>query len=221
MQTVQLTTNLVSMALSYERLVLKQRKLAEQEFLESKHGQLISNFKQLRLQHSLSLEDLSRLSYISKNALVRAEQGTYANPMPALLTYWLRRLPNLSELELLDGYEDFQLNQRARHPNYFGPTLLAVDPTESLHPFRQLRRQHISPVDKLLLPVGVDEVSRALCLPIDTLRYWEKKWRLQQSVPKLVQEVLSQIGYPRSEIRELSSRYRVWRESNNVVKVAS
>ena len=195
--------------------LISDRYKAELEYLDSVNGgQLICNFKQYRLRAGLSLLELSRQSHISKNGLVRAEQGTYANPMPALLNYWLRTNPNLTYLEVEDGYIDYQQSQRLRNFKFFGKSLIesTVSGVNDPHPFRQLRHRHVSPYDGEVLPVGVDQVSRALCLPVDTLRYWEQKWRLQKSVPKLVREGLLTIGYGRSEVSEFCDIYSEWRQ---------
>lgn len=192
---------------------LEQRRYdAEEEYLNSLHGPApINPFRQFRQASGLSLQGLAMQSGLSKNALVRAEQGTYKNPLPSLVSFWVNRpTVTLSELEITEAYEDFQFYMRKRNFHYFGPNL-----TYSLrspeHPFRQLRLQRLSRVDNKPLPVGPDEVSRALCLPVDTLRYFEKKYRLQQTVPSALTSALIFIGYTRPDVRSFCQDYEYWR----------
>ena len=183
---------------------------AHEDYLTNLHGpQILSPFKEYRTNAGLSLQGLSIQTGLSKNALVRAEQGTFSNPLPALSEFWQRRL-NISEFEILNAYEDYQFYMRKRNFHYFGSELL-YDHSLSEHPFRQLRQNRVSRVDGLPLPVGPDEVARALCLPVDTIRYFEKKFRLQQSVPKAILGTLIFIGYSRSDVHEFSKVYEIWR----------
>lgn len=199
--------------------VLQERWNAHENLLTNKYGPPpVCNFKHLRLQSNLSLAGLALQTGLSKNAIVRAEQGTYANPLPRLSEYYQRRF-NISELEITLGYEDFQAAQRQRHYHYFGDTLIYSE-LDQVHPFRQLRlSKHSLAHPDVLLPVGPDAVSRALCIPVDTLRFWEKKFKSQKSVPKLVVNVLNQIGYDRSTIANFCKAYEYWRTQHTGLKL--
>lgn len=203
--------------MQYSKALEANRHLKEEEYLNGIHGDPpVCVFKYLRINAGLSLGALGIQTHLSKNALVRAENGTYANPLPALLDFWVRKQNALNEPEIATAYEDFQHEQRRRHFHYFGPYLQdSYDVGFPNHPFRQLRRNRPSFADpETALPVGVEEVSRALCLPVDTLRHWEKKYRTQLSVPKAVLGVLNQIGYTQAEVQEYAADYTQWRREH-------
>lgn len=191
---------------------MKHTTLAQQRRVEAHEAELtrihgpvpINIFRQLRLSNDLSLQGLAIQTGLSKDALVRAEQGTYSNPLPTLTGFWVRR--GVNELVITDGYELFQYKMRLRNFHYFGVNLDDLyDLTLPVHPFRQLRKNRDP------FPVGLVALSQALCIPIDTLRYWEKKYRTQKTVPKQVVQVLSQIGYTQHEIQQFCRSYEVWR----------
>ena len=197
----------------------EQRRLeAEQLHLTKLHGPPpVCCFKTYRLHSGLSLQALVTATHLSKNAIVRAENGTYTNPLPSLVSFWERKL-GLSESEITDAYCEFQYYQRLRHFHYFGINLQnGYNTFVNVHPFRQLRKQRIAYHDLEIIPTGLDPVSRALCIPIDTLRYWEKKFRQQQTVPKLVIGVLLRIGYTQSEVQQFCRDYGDWRRENLTV----
>lgn len=198
------------------------RREAERAYLDKVHGPSEPCvFRTLRLNAGLSLQGLAIQTGLSKNALVRAEQGTYANPLPSLVEYWVSRLTSqVTELTIVESYEDYQYAQRKRFLHYFGPNLQAgYDPLDDLHPFRQLRHSRPSHVDFLPLPVGLTEVSQDLCLPVDTLRFWEKKFRSQQSIPKQVITALLMSGYTQYEVGQFCRDYELWRSSKTKLKL--
>lgn len=169
----------------------------------------INPFTHLRTRVNITIAELSRIAHIDEKALVRAEQGTYTQPLPSLVEYWIRRVPNLSTVDLNSDYEDYVTNQRNRHKFYFGRSLL-VDVNDQ-HPFRQLRAKRPSKHDNTALPVGLVECSRALCVPLDTIQFFEKKLS-QQSVPKPLKTALNQIGYTSDQLRQFESAYKEWRD---------
>lgn len=184
---------------------LKRRQLDDL----SRGPEPINPFKKLRTQSGYSLAGLSKLAHIDEKALTRAEQGTYTQPLPSLVEYWIRRIPNLSTVDLNSDYEDYVTNQRNRHKFYFGRSLL-VDVNDQ-HPFRQLRARRPSKHDNTVLPVGLVECSRALCVPLDTIQFFEKKLS-QQSVPKPLKTALNQIGYTSDQLRQFEFSYTAWRD---------
>lgn len=204
--------------MKYTTLREASRLQAEEAYLTKLHGPApVCVFRDLRKSAGWSLQDLAIQCGLSTNALVRAEQGTYSNPLPSLMDFWLRKYPQFTELSLRTEYEDYQYYQRKRYFHYFGPHLTLPPSLEiQSHPFRYLRKHRPSKVDELPLPVGPDEVSRSLCIPVDTIRYWEKKFRSQQSVPKQVNAVLLKIGYTQSEVRALNEFYVQWRQVHNI-----
>lgn len=169
-------------------------------------------FRKLRLGHDYKLSEFCKTVHVMRSAMIRLEHGTYANPLPSVTEWWVYSHGEcikcahleLTELKLANAYEDFQLNQRQQHLMYFGRTRHLhdiYDLNSDVHPFRQIRG------DK-----GVTQVSRDLCLPLDTLQFFEKRWVRQQSVPKLLCTVLNYIGYSNLEINQFKADYKAWRQ---------
>lgn len=194
-------------------LTLKERELDEQA-RTSKYGPPpINIFTELRERRDLTISDLSRISHIDPMALNRAEAGTYTNPLPSLVDFWVSQRASFSEIH--ESYSDFQLTQRRRHQHYFGPNLLLLNSDaqlETIHPFRLLRLRRPSLHDGSNLPVGNTEVSKALCVPLDTIQFFEKKYATQQSVPKSIKLALNQINYTDSQINDFENWYKRWRD---------
>ncbi len=167
-------------------------------------------FYMLRFQQDLTLERLSVHTRVDRKALSRLEDGLYTNPLPSVVTHWVRR-GLASEGELLESYADFQYAQRRRHLFFFGPHL-GVDYVSREHPFRQLRARRPSLIEPYhVLPVGLLECSRAMCLPVDTIQWFEKKWRNQQSVPKTMKAAFNEMGYSLDMIGNFEAYYKLWR----------
>lgn len=197
------------------------REAKHEYVLNEAHGPApINIFKQLRLGTNLSLQGLAVQTGLSKVALIRAEQGTFANPPELLMHYWVTRPKSEhSELDLVQGYEDYQYYQRKRHLFYFGTDLGHQYDVEDIpHIFRQLRHNRPSVADGKPLPVSLDQSCRDLCLPPDTIRFWEKRFRNQQSVPKQVVSVLLFLGYTQSDVQQFSRDYVKWRLDHKAVK---
>lgn len=172
----------------------------------------INPFMTLRTERGLSINQLQIATCVNNKALVRLEKGMYVNPLPRVVSYWVDH--NLiTEGELLSDYENFRYQQRLRHHFFLGASL-AVDITEPLHPLRQLRTRRPSLVDNQPLPVGLMDFCEALCLPLDSIQYFEKKYAVQQSVPKELKLALSQVGYTRQQISTFETHYSLWREKN-------
>lgn len=179
-------------------------------------------FTHLRKSQNFTHDHLSELSFIHRLTLIKAEQGIFAEPTPALVEFWVsyynqHTMPNdlqrifnagVSELAIVDRYENFQDEQRRRHHQYFGPRLNAnLERDDNLHPLRQLRKRHVLP------ELGTLEISKALCMSQATLQHWEKKWRAQQKVPKQFQVILMTIGYTKYEVNEFNEFYMEWRQA--------
>lgn len=169
----------------------------------------VNPFEELRLSQAFSYLELARASHIDVMAVKRAEWGTYAQPLPSLADYWVRR-NKIAYYDLTDQYTDFVTKQRARHKHYFGPNLV-TDPNLPLHPFRQLRERRPSLHDGLPLPVGLVECAKAICAPLDTIQFFEKK-ATQKSVPATIKAALHSLGYSTTQVRLFSDSYAKWRE---------
>lgn len=193
--------------------LLDQRRRERDELIRTeRYGPPPENpFKQLRVAKGLSLGDLTQYSKIDQRALSRLEAGLYTNPLPGLVQYWVAR-GAATEGQLLTDYEDFQYAQRKRHAWYFGPELI-VDLACDIHPFRQLRSRRPSLFNGEPLPVGLIECCEALCLPLDSIQFFEKKFRMQKSVPKNLLNALNVAGYTRQQLQNFESGYVQWREN--------
>lgn len=166
--------------------------------------ELINPFRALRLKNSLTLGELAAYSKIDIRALNRSEHAMYTNPLPGLVDYWVRR-GAISEGVLVSEYEDYQIGVRRHNRLLFGP-MLDFDPRSNIHPLRQFRQRK---------EFGLIELCKALCVPLDTVQYFEKKWRLQQTIPKGLLLALNQAGYSRAQLTEFQDGYKLWRTSQN------
>jgi transcriptional regulator with XRE-family HTH domain len=174
----------------------------------------INPFTELRLNRGLSINQLALSTRVNNKALNRLEKGMYVNPLPRVVDHWLS-VGVVTEGELLSDYENFRYLQRRRNMFYLGPSL-AVFTEHSVHPLRQLRSRRPSIVDpELQLPVGLFEFCEALCLPLDSIQHFEKKWRTVQSVPKELKLALNQTGYTREQISTFERHYLDWRRFNS------
>lgn len=171
----------------------------------------VNPFNKLRTDIELSANRLAQLSHVDRKAIARLEAGTYTSPLPSMVDFWVNR-GVVTEGELYADYENYQYQQRLRHEFYFGPTL-EFNLDNKVHPLRQLRSTRPSLVDGTPLPVGITEFCESLCLPLDTIQYFEKKWKYQQSVPKQLKLVLNQVGYTRAQIAKFEEGYLKWREA--------
>lgn len=167
---------------------------------------MINPFRSLRLREGLTLGELAAYSRIDIRALNRSEYGLYTNPLPGLVDYWVRR-GAISEGILVSEYEDYQIAIRRHNHRLFGDGL-SFDANSKIHPLRQLRAKG---------PFKLIAFCKALCVPLDTVQYFEKKWRVQKSIPKGLMNALNQAGYSRVELREFSDAYDVWRSSQGKI----
>lgn len=199
----------------------------EQDRRALEFGSPIKNpFKVLRVEARLSLQGLAIASRISKTAVQRAELGAYVNPLPALMEFWAKSAPNrFNEFQVINDYEAFRFQMRMFNRWYFGKGILEdfiTVPKDSsspmVHPLRQLRKNRRALWEKdpsyelHPLPVGITETSRALCVPLDTLQFFERK-TTQQSVPSELINALHLIGYDDESIEFFQHAHQVWRES--------
>lgn len=168
--------------------------------------EVINPFLSLRKSADLTLGELAAYSRISIRALSRSEYGMYTNPLPGLVDYWVRK-GTISEGVLVSEYEYYQIAIRRHNRLIFGPDL-DFDLNSNIHPLRQLRALH---------DYGLVELCKALCIPLDTVQYFEKKWRVQQSVPKCLSLALNQSGYSRAQLWKFGDDYKQWRANQSAV----
>lgn len=166
----------------------------------------VNPFFALRTGANLTLGSLSEYTGIDVRALRRCEKGLYTNPLPRLIDYWVN-LGKATEGQLLSDYEDFQFNTRRSNLLLFGPEL-HFSLSSNIHPLRQLRAG---------AGLGLTECCESLCVPLDTVQWWEKKWRHQKSVPKGLMLAINQAGYTQNQVREFSNGYHAWRDKHGTV----
>lgn len=185
-------------------------RLADLRVRNERFGDAPENpFTTLRESKDLTFAQLARLSHVDAMAIKRAEFGTYSFPLPSLVDYWVNS-GAITESVLNNAYSDFVDLQRLRHRHYFGPTLTVN--TSGEHPFRQLRERRPSLATSLPLPVGLLEVSKALCIPLDTIQFFERRIQ-QQTVPKPIKAALNQIGYSGNAIAAFELDFIEWRKN--------
>lgn len=137
-------------------------------------------FKELRLNEGLSRSDLSALTGRSVNYLLKAEDLTFPTPPIALVSFWLKRNPELERYMLEDAYYAAQKDRRRSWLDYWEPR-----PADTKH-FSFCRKWLRA--EGLSRPVGYEEeytevdrvsptqytVSHGLCVPASAVYFAEK-----------------------------------------------
>lgn len=173
----------------------------------------INPFTTLRADRGMNINQLAIPTRVNNKALTRLERGMYVNPLPRVVEYWVNR-GVVTEGALLADYEDFRYLTRRRNEFFLGPSL-HFRHDDPLHPLRQLRLCRPSLVDQIHLPVGLFDFCAALCVPLDSVQGFEKKWQTVQSVPKELKLALNQCGYTSAQISAFEASYKSWRSQHN------
>lgn len=161
----------------------------------------LNPFRDLRESHNITLELMAKKAGISKQALIRLEQGCYVDPLPTALNYYASAFP-ITEYQLGLDYAAYQEFKRALATRYFGDFISKLDADANVtHPMRVLRGSR-----------NPTQVAKDLCIPPATLTYFERNVVQQKSVPKVIVNVLKEIGYYDSEIITFCTAYRYYRE---------
>lgn len=192
--------------------VIRKRALtALQDAAEEKFGPApVNPLRKARQFHprlkDFTLDQFADLCGITKQALIRCEQAVFTEPLEPVLRTLVEQY-NFNELQLVNGYEDFQHLQRERYPRIFGepPT---YDPMR--HPLSELRGL-IGRTEEAR--ITLTELSKDWCIPQSTLEYWEKNASQQKSVPAVFGKVWRVCGYTSEEFTNLQVAYeahRVW-----------
>jgi DNA-binding XRE family transcriptional regulator len=155
---------------------------------------------------NISHATLAKRIGCTKLSLIRLEQGTFNDPLPTVLNYFIDR--GFNYLYLTDGYINFQHAMRMKNYHYFGPNL-ECDASSDAHPFAQLRSRVI--LDNGVVGANSMQVSKALCLPQSTLVRFEGDVRSQQTVPKAIINVMPTIGYSDAQITSFVECFKDWR----------
>lgn len=172
---------------------------------------LVQNpFKEIRIQQNLSQAKLAELIGVSKHAVLRLEQGMYAEPLPTILNFMCDEW-GYSHANLRLHYANFQASHRYNSGLIFGADLrkaldywAAVPHWHAKHPFIYLRetaKPYLNPT----------EVAKALCINQTVISYFEKKFISQKTVPEQVLLALSHAGYTDDDLYALQSAYNNYR----------
>jgi transcriptional regulator with XRE-family HTH domain len=200
------------------RLATRQRESRINTYLEavnSLHGPDPTNpFRWLRLNANLTLNELCELTGVSKQAMIRLEQGTYAEPIERVMEFWLTNASRYNQdtdyVELTNKYERYKAVMRKRHSRIFGsmPVLDAFHRRIDKHPFVTLRSLWQNPeTQQVLGTMNVTECSKLLCIPQSVLDHFQNKVARQQTVPQPLLEALRDNGYGSDDLSVFSQAY--------------
>jgi transcriptional regulator with XRE-family HTH domain len=180
--------------------------------------------------HGQTLVSLATKAGVSKQALIRTEQGTFPSIPPKLLTFY--QSLGLDYIALSNGYEIYQRLLRQRHYLLFGRPLLvrrALKEEPEVHTLTLLRSLWHFPSEPLkstsLLdeydnysygpPVGSSlnntEIAKLLCLSQSSLTHWENHPKRQKSVPKHFLNALTDNGYRMQDLSSIVEHYSNFR----------
>lgn len=160
-------------------------------------------FQLLRTQKGWSQNECAKFIGVDVRAIARLEHGLYTAPLPSAVSFWVN-LGAINVPELLTAYEDFVYATRRDNYRHFGN--LHINLSDGVHPWRNIR------ASKNPLPsASLTGCAKVMCVPLDTLQFWEKKWRTQKTVPKSILLALNQMGYTQIELAKFSEAYVAWR----------
>lgn len=175
----------------------------------------VNVFLKLRNKSGMSHVTFGKEVHVSKQALIRLEQGMFETPLVPVMEYWERK--GYSQMAMLDEYEQFQEVTRRSNHLLLGPDL-HIDLTSHVHPLEQLRKRVSTPGQGISAPVGryaelnKTQFAKRLCIPQSTVQRWETTWHSQKTVPKCIQLALMQAGYQAHQIRSFNDSYYLWRD---------
>lgn len=163
----------------------------------------VNPFRALRERQGLSQYEFARRCRISKHAILRLEQGMYAQALPAVLEY-AESCTNLSRHTLEKDYHDFQITTRENNSRLLGDISQELQSTPvGTHPFTYLRENR---------GLNQTEVAKRLCIAQNTVFYFEKRAVHQHTVPKQLIEALWDADYTEQETYALEEAFLKYRE---------
>lgn len=170
-------------------------------------------FRKLRISEGISQYDLAKRTGLSKHAILRLEQGCFAEPLPTVIQYFTDGMGHLSrpvsKTYLLEAYRDFQYAVRKSNAGCLGHNLMLILPTcpVGIHPLTYLREGH---------GINPTALSKLLCISQSTVVYFEKRSLNQATVPAQLISALHDAEYTEEETDLLISKYsdyRAWLRS--------
>lgn len=206
------------------KLVTKQRESRINAYLAavtpSASDNPVNPLKDLRAQSGLTMQGICDLSGISRQALIRAEQGVYPSIPERLLTFWLdfrfvNREP-VTYVELTTSYTNFKLATRASHYRMFGTPEFLVTPSAvgnlTTHPLQLLFDNWELPDLTKLGKMNPTEFAKLLCISQSVVDHFLKKIANQASVPTQIRSALFDSGYTNNELANFEKCYVRYRE---------
>lgn len=165
-------------------------------------------FRKLRIAEGISQYELSRRVGLSKHAILRLEQGCFAEPLPSVINYFTdthtRSRKPVSKSYLLETYRDFQYETRRSNAGLLGHNLLFTLPNcpVGIHPLTYLREGH---------GINPTALSKLLCISQSTVVYFEKRSLNQATVPTQLITALHDAEYTEEETNLLAKKYQGYR----------
>lgn len=165
--------------------------------------------KQLRKEYSLTMESVALHAQVSRQTVLRTEQGTFTDIPPKLLAWFEQNFPYYSVKDLPHDYLAWQ--EHHRRINY-GSLILGIPhlqfgtlvPIENLfpvgeHPFTWWR--NVSGLENTVI------IGKLYCIHLSTLSKFESS--LPPSVvPAQLTSALRSAGYPNKVLEGLSVAYQ-------------
>ena len=164
-------------------------------------------FRRLRTRQGISQYELARRCGISKHAVLRLEQGTFANPLPSVVNYFTTSFPKdyPTPALLVSQYSDFQYEVRSSNSRLFGNI---IDELKTLpvgtHPLVYLRTNR---------GISSTGVAKQLCIAQNTVYYFENSPIHQHTVPEQLIHALWDADYTEAEtdaLKEAYAEFRSW-----------
>lgn len=169
--------------------------------------------RQARLEARLSLDQLARKANVSRQLIIRAEQGVYADPPPRLLDV----IMDLAAVEVLFGgdrevvyhvYHAFQTATRKANFDRLSKTFDFRSVPVGVHPFVDWRlrsgiRARIGP-------------AKYYCVHPALLHKYEVQPHLVQSTPGDLQRALRESGYSSELLDALEDAYYTYKVSRRI-----
>lgn len=162
----------------------------------------LNPFKDIRLRANLSQYEVARRSGVTKHAVLRLEQGMYADPLPTLVDYFVSNYP-ITQSQLLQDYEDFQVATRESNTRLLGDfDDLEIACPVGEHPLTYLRER---------MGYNPTQLAKMLCLSQTVISYFEKRSIHQHSVPEQLINALHDADYTEQETKVLENCYETYR----------
>lgn len=160
-----------------------------------------------------TIQELADLAGISKQALIRTEQGCYTEPPERIVDYWVEKR-DCDYTTLTNGYFLFVTHTRRRHEKLFGafPDLVDFQHARQ-HPMKFLRSLWTNPFDETNIgTMNITEMAKLLCLSQSMLDHFENHPRRQQTVPAPLVQALRDNTYTSYEVGQLQLAYEWYRD---------